>query len=103
MEFTDVANTPQLLESCAARKAAGYNSGMGAIFAKVANITRITSQSHWDGTSPNATGESGHHAHDHTNDSASIASSLQGSASLAFSTFVPLGVRLVAGFALEIL
>lgn len=40
MGFTDVANEPKLQEFCLERKAAGYNSGMGVIFAKVANITR---------------------------------------------------------------
>jgi len=40
MQYTDVANQPQLQQFCVERKAAGYNSGMGVIFAKVANITR---------------------------------------------------------------
>jgi len=40
MSFTDVASEIQLQEFCVQRKKAGYNSGMGVIFAKVANITR---------------------------------------------------------------
>jgi len=39
MSFTDVAST-DLAMFCEQRKSEGYNSGMGVIFAKVANITR---------------------------------------------------------------
>jgi len=40
MSFTDVASRQDLAEFCHERKKEGYNSGMGLIFAKVANITR---------------------------------------------------------------
>jgi len=40
MTFRDVASDEALRGFCQQRKKAGYNSGMGVIFAKVANITR---------------------------------------------------------------
>jgi len=40
MTFQDVASDKALQGFCQQRKEAGYNSGMGVIFAKVANITR---------------------------------------------------------------
>merc|ERR1740117_1994355 len=52
MTFTDVASNKPLREFCQQRKEAGYNSGMGVIFAKVANITRA----HKNSTHAQATG-----------------------------------------------
>jgi len=50
MTFTDVASDDGLRGFCKQRKEAGYNSGMGVIFAKVANITRPQAKAMGDKT-----------------------------------------------------